>query len=431
MFLISPDEVTSNAAAAAAWLRKRNVRPGDRVAMPGQNDPRLLYLTHGALRTEIIPVIVNPSLSETDRDYVLSDCDPALIVRSLDEIDWNETKTGISDVPLGRPMLSTSGTTGTPKGVWGGVLSDDLARAMADDEHELWQPERCVLVCSPLYHSAGHRLATAALLAGASVLLMERFDANEVVSILRDNNVSATFLTPTHLRRIFALGDPPPLSNALRALHAGEPCPLPLKQRALRCIPNLWEFYGSTEGQFSAISPQDWIEHPGSVGRARHMRTLRIDEPGEDGVGTVYVSAPPFARWEYWNDATRTALAWRENAFTVGDLGRLDDNGYLYLSSRREDLIISGGVNVYPAMIESALMEHPSVREVAVFGVEDAEWGQRVCAAIISDDFESVSTFVQARLSGPARPKHLYPVDALPRTPTGKIDRNALRHLTN
>src|SRR5207302_1535334 len=153
----------------------------------------------------------------------------------------------------------------------------------------------------------------------------------------------------THLRRIFAMGDPPAPRAARRILHAGERCPEPLKRRALEWLPDaLWEFYGSTEGQFTAIAPAEWVEHPGSVGRARAGRRLVIDRPDGDGVGTVYVSAPAFARWEYWRDPERTRLAWRDDLFTVGDLGALDDEGYLSLMARREDLVISGGVNVYP-----------------------------------------------------------------------------------
>jgi acyl-CoA synthetase (AMP-forming)/AMP-acid ligase II len=144
----------------------------------------------------------------------------------------------------------------------------------------------------------------------------------------------------------------------------------------------------------------------------------------------VYVSAPPFARWEYWDDPVRTAEAWEGDTFTVGDLGRLDDEGYLYLVTRREDLVISGGVNVYPAEIERVLLEHPFVHEAAVFGTPDPEWGHRVCAAVVAEgDRDELVRWLRQRLDGPHRPKDVIVVESLPRTPTGKIDRSALRSI--
>ena len=426
VFEILPGRIERLAAAAAGWLAARGVGGGDRIVVPAQNDPRLLALTQGALRTGIVPVLINPAMDERERSWIESDAEPALIVRDLDQIDWDFGTAELAPRPLGRPMLYTSGTTGRPKGVWGGLLDEADARAWALDEQALWAaaPDAPVLVCSPLYHSAGHRLATAALIAGARILLLERFDADAVVRILSKQAVSSVFLVPTHLRRILQAGDPPAPRDARKVLHAGESCPAELKRRALDWIENLWEFYGSTEGQFTAISPDEWRLRPGSVGRARAARTLSIAEAGEDGIGTVFVTAPPFARWEYWRDPQRTAAAWRGGAFTAGDLGRLDD-GYLTLAARREDLIITGGVNVYPGMIEAALLEHPGVRDVAVFGVADDQWGQRVCAAIVAD--EPLEAWIHERLHGPYLPKTVLRMDALPRTPVGKIDRAALR----
>jgi acyl-CoA synthetase (AMP-forming)/AMP-acid ligase II len=428
---ILPQEHDALAGRAAAWLHGRGMRRGDRVAVVAPNDPRLLAFAHGALRTGVVPVFVDPALRPPERAWILEDCDPATVLEDLDTVPWEEDReVELAALPLGQPMLYTSGTTGRPKGVWRGVLSEGEARAWADDERDLWSPEpgAAFLVCSPLYHSAAYRSATSALLAGSRVLLLDRFDSGAVVELLASEPVTGAFLVPTHLRRIFAMGDPPPARAAKRILHAGEQCPDPLKRRALGWLGDaLWEFYGSTEGQFTAISPGEWLEHPGSVGRARSGRRLRIADPDADGIGTVFVSAPAFARWEYWRDPARTARAWRDDLFTVGDLGRLDRDGYLYLATRREDLIISGGVNVYPAQIEQVLLEHRSVQEAAVFGAPDPVWGQRVCAAVVTDDGrEELVRWLRDRLDGPQRPKEVIVVETIPRTATGKIDRSAL-----
>jgi acyl-CoA synthetase (AMP-forming)/AMP-acid ligase II len=164
---------------------------------------------------------------------------------------------------------------------------------------------------------------------------------------------------------------------------------------------------------------------------AKDRRRLEVVEPTADGAGTIYVSAPSFARWEYWGDPQRTAQAWRGDTFTVGDLGRLDADGYLFIAGRREDLIISGGVNVYPAEVERVLTEHPDVVEAAVFGAPDPEWGERVCAAVVGSvgDPEQVRAWARERLTGAQCPKAVYVVDALPRTGTGKVRRTDLSGL--
>ena len=213
---------------------------------------------------------------------------------------------------------------------------------------------------------------------------------------------------------------------ALRLLvHAGSPCPPALKRTAMALTgPDVvWEFYGSTEGQFTVCPPAEWLERPGTVGRARPGREVSVD-----GDGLVWCRPPAFARFVYWRDEARTAAAWRDGAFTVGDLGRLDDDGYLFLDGRRDDLVITGGVNVYPAEVEAALAEVPGVEEVAVFGVADDRWGQRVCAAVVPTAgadpdrvLDAAADHAATHLAGYKRPKQYAAVAVLPRTATGKM----------
>jgi acyl-CoA synthetase (AMP-forming)/AMP-acid ligase II len=203
--------------------------------------------------------------------------------------------------------------------------------------------------------------------------------------------------------------------------HAGAPCPEPLKRAVLAALPagSVWEFYGSTEAQFTVCSTEDWLAAPGSVGRARPGRRLETDERGQ-----LWCAVPRWARFEYWRAPEKTAAAWRGDLVTVGDLGRIDDDGTVWLDGRREDLVISGGVNVYPAEVEAVLDAHPDVVESAVFGVPDDEWGQRVVAAYVGTaDPGALAAWARDRLAAAKRPKSLHPLDELPRTSTGKVRR--------
>jgi acyl-CoA synthetase (AMP-forming)/AMP-acid ligase II len=426
VFEHTKEQVEEASRRAAGWLREQGVGAGDRVAIASSNHPSFVPFALGALRTGVIPVPTNVHLAPEELDRIVADADVALTVT---EDAWPDLRDAppveLADVPLGRPMHYTSGTTGLAKGVWSGMLSEADALALARDEADLWDPRRgdTYLVCSPLYHSAPLRIATSALLAGARVLVSERFDADEIARAFVDEGISGAFLVPTHLRRLLAIEDfRAPVAR--RILHAGEPCPEALKLRAIEVfgVENLSEFLGSTEGQFTFCTSAEWLARPGTIGRARAGRRLSVDAEHH-----IYVTAPSFARWEYWRDPAKTAAAWDGDAFTVGDLGRLDADGYLYLEGRREDLIISGGVNVYPAEVERVLLEYPGVEEAAVFGVPDEEFGQRVCAAIVGDaDADSVRAFARERLAGSHAPKQVFVVDALPRTQTGKVRRSDL-----
>jgi long-chain acyl-CoA synthetase len=269
------------------------------------------------------------------------------------------------------------------------------------------------------------------------------------LGVLRDLAPTTAFLVPTHLHRLLSLDGlgPDETFESLRFLaHAGAPCSPALKRAAMCRVRTggLWEFYGSTEGQFTVCSPEEWLERPGTVGRARPGRTLSIEvdqspmrpKPGSDdghaadrAIGTIWCEVPEFARFSYWRNDEATAAAWRGPSFTVGDVGSLDRDGYLYLSGRRHDLIISGGVNVYPAEVEAALLEIPGVLEVAVFGREDEAWGQRVCAAVVGApglDFDSLRDQAAERLAPYKRPKEYVPTSDLPHTATGKVLRRAV-----
>jgi long-chain acyl-CoA synthetase len=413
----------------AGALHQRGVGPGDRVLFCLPSSANLLLCVLAAARRGVVPVLLNATLLDVERDVLIADAAPALVVTHPSGLAplFDGPELDLAPWPLVRPMHYTSGTTGRPKGVWSGVLDEPDARALFEDEADLWGfgAADTHLVCSPMYHSVSVRLAGAALLRGGRIVVLPHFDATTTVAALEHFEPTTTFMAPTALHRVIGEPGGPGCFSSLRLLiHAGSPCPATLKRAALgRLRPGvLWEFYGSTEGQFTVCSPDEWSERPGTVGRARPGRHLEVDE---DGV--VWCHAPGFARFEYWRDPAATARAWRADAFTVGDMGTLDDDGYLFLDGRRDDLVISGGVNVYPVEIEAVLGEAPGVLQVAVFGVTDPEWGERVCAAVVGDvDVDTLRRHAAQRLAPYKRPKAYYLVGELPHTATGKLRRRDL-----
>jgi len=419
----------------AGGLLRAGLRAGDRVALITTSGRDMLCAILGALRVGIVPVLTHAALLPSERQVLLDDADPALVVddAALAAL-LASAPVEIAPWPLARPMHYTSGTTGRAKGVWSGILDERDAAALLQEELDLWgfhSGDRH-LVCSPQYHSVSIRFSAATLAAGGTVILPGPFDAPQVAAVIAAERPNTTFMVPSHLQRLFALGDAlPPLDGFRLVAHAGAACPEPLKRDTIRRFgaDAVWEFYGSTEGQFTACSSREWFERPGTVGRARRHRLLSVDPDG-----TIWCDVPKWARWEYWRDPERTSTAWRPasvdgayGAFTVRDLGRLDDAGYLYLDGRRDDLIITGGTNVYPAEIESVLTDAPGVEAIAVFGVDDDHWGQRVCAAVVgTTSTEALTAFAREHLAGHKRPKQYFMVDELPHTATGKLRRTAL-----
>ncbi len=388
-------------------------------------------LAMGAARSGVVPVMVNPALLPHERAVVESDIDPGLVVdgpRSAAALLAGRP-TALADVPLVRPMHLTSGTTGRPKGVWSGAPDELAGAAWVDEETELWgfAADDTHLVCGQLHHSAPLRFAAMTLLAGGDVVVPGTFDPATFATSLAAG-VTTTFVVPAHLQRLLGPGSAGAAefdTSSLRLVaHAGAPCPEPLKRLAIDAFgPSvLWEFYGSTEGQCTACDTPTWLEHPGTVGRARPGRSLATDEDG-----SLWCTVPPHARFTYWRDAAATAAAWRGNAFTVGDAGRLDAEGHLFLEGRRGEIIITGGVNVAPLEVERALGTCPGVHDVAVFGLDDERWGQRVCAAVVGGASPGeVLAHARTTLAAHKRPKQVLVVPAIPRNANGKVSRATL-----
>jgi long-chain acyl-CoA synthetase len=409
---------------------------GSRVALLVPGSPDYLAVVLSLLAAGIVPIPLDPRLTAYERERILGHLEPDLVVTEPEQLASMvaHTPERFRDaLPRARPMHVTSGTTGTPKGVYSGLLTPEHAAALVAEERDLWGFEEADvnLVLSPIYHSAPLRFAMGTVLAGGRVVMPGPFDPAAVTAAIEAERPTTMFCVPTHLQRLFRHWDEvgtPDLTCFRLVAHAGAPCPEEVKRRLIATFPpgSTWEFYGSTEGQFTACRSEEWLERPGTVGRARPGRTLTVDDDG-----TIWCAVPEHARFSYYGDPAKTAAAWRDTpagpAFTVGDLGRLDDDGYLYLQGRREDLIISGGVNVYPLEVEQVLLEHPRVSDAAVYAVPDPDWGQRVCAAVVGDATEEeLAAPARERLSPPKRPKTWTFLDELPRTLTGKVRREQL-----
>lgn len=456
MEIVKAAEALSRGAAAASRLRVSGLDQGDRVAFAvpaggltgssleqaAQLQAATTIAAFGALGAGMVPVMVNPELGPIERAQVLSDCRANRVISSAAEMlaladpEGAPRRSDLADLPQARPMHYTSGTTGRAKGVWTGMLPGPVAELWWRDEIEQWphEPSDISLVHGPVAHFGPLRFAMLSWLGGGSAVFPGRFDAPRMARIMTELRPTTAFVVPGHLQRLFALPGGPPPSPYRRLVHAGAACPESLKRTAHRWagVHRVWEFYGSTEGQFTACSGPEWEERPGTVGRSRARRRLLIDN------GVIWCHGPEYCRFEYFDDPERTAAAWREDAgsagvgaaFTVGDLGRLDADGYLWLEGRREDLIITGGVNVYPAQVESVLARLPGVDEIAVFGVVDAVWGQRVCAAFVgSADPDAVRDWARSNLAPHQVPKLIRRLPELPRTASGKIRRVNLADL--
>ncbi|MHA3702146.1 class I adenylate-forming enzyme family protein [Jatrophihabitans sp. YIM 134969] len=415
-------EVTERARRQVGGLLARGVRPGDWVAFlePGSVD--LLAAIHGCLLAGIAPVVLSPGLTAHERDELLTDL-PVRVVGDLTP----GPPADLGPFHRARPVHVTSGTTGSPKAVWSGWLDADAASALHAEEREVWglSADDVHLVLAPLSHSAPLRFALNTVLAGGSVVVLPKFDAATAAAAIARYRPTTTFAAPAHLQRLL---DVPDLdTNSFRLVaHAGSPCPERVKRAALATFPPgvVTEFYGSTEAQFTVCPPEEWLAHPGTVGRARPGRELRVRD------GRVWVRLPAHARFTYFDAPAKTAAAWDDDWFTAGDLGDLDDDGRLFLRGRDGDLVITGGVNVYPAEVERALAELPGVEAVVVFGVPDERWGEQVRAVVEgSVTPEAVGAWAVERLAAPKRPKRVTVVAALPRTHSGKPDRRAAQRL--
>ncbi|HET6182695.1 MAG TPA: AMP-binding protein [Acetobacteraceae bacterium] len=475
-------ELDARSNQLAHLLRARGLKRGDTVALYMENNPRYLEIVWAALRSGLYLTAVNRYLTAEEAAYIINDSDAAAVISSHAKSEvaaefrarcpacrlylmtdgatrgWDAYESAIAASPptpltdesAGELMLYSSGTTGRPKGVRRALRDahpgDDTVFTTIISGYD-FGADTVYLSPAPMYHAAPLAFSTVVQRAGGTVVMMPRFDAAECLALIERYRVTHAQFVPTMFVRMLKLPEEErrrhDLSSLRIAIHAAAPCPAEVKRAMIDWWgPIIHEYYGGTEGNGrTALTAEEWLAHPGSVGRAV-LGTLHIcDEAGAElpagESGLVYFEreAMPFA---YHKDEARTRAAQHPrhpNWSTLGDVGYVDAEGYLYLTDRKAFMIISGGVNIYPREIEDVLITHPLVQDVAVFGLPDPEMGERVHAVIEPapgavpgpELAGSLLDHAARHLARFKLPKTLDFTEALPRLPTGKLYKKALR----
>jgi long-chain acyl-CoA synthetase len=456
--------------------------PGDALATVLGNRPEFLTVLLAAMQSGLYLVPVSRHLTAPEIGYILSDSGAKAVIAesafadvvsgaadeagipaegrvSVDPAEGFRSMAGLcasgsAEPPakrqMGSVMLYTSGTTGRPKGVRRPLLDlapevlIDLMRQTLMRHLDLHPGDEVHLAIGPLYHSAPCVHAMMSLNLGHALVVAPQFRPEHTLELIQRHRVTNSFMVPTMFHRMLALPEEVraryDLSSLRQVFHSAAPIPVETKQKMLDWWgPVLYEYYGSTEsGPVVVATPHEWLAHPGTVGRPVDGVQIRILDPegaelpqGETGL--IYATGQP--GFEYHGDPAKTASSMQGDYYTPGDLGHVDEDGWLYMSDRRTDLVISGGVNIYPAEIESVLLQHPAVGDVVVIGVPDDDWGQRVVALVEpAEDAEAGDALAaellahcEPRLSKLKHPRRLEFRDSLPRTPSGKLSRRRMR----
>jgi len=481
---LSYAELERRSVQLAHVLHDAGLRPGDVVALLTENSLRAFEVYWAALRSGLYITAVNFRLKPDEVAYIVNDCGATALIVSAEQAATAEAITGLTenvklrlayggpvighgsyeetiavapavpfgDQPHGATMLYSSGTTGRPKGVrprLPGVQVSEPGEGLVTLASQFFgvNPETVYLSPGPIYHAAPLRWSGAVQALGGTVVMMKKFDAEQALRTIGDQRVTHAQFVPTMFVRMLRL--PPQvrdrydISSLRVAIHAAAPCPVDVKQKMIGWWgPILTEYYAGTESNgMTIIDSATWLTRPGTVGRPV-LGTLRIC--ADDGtelpageIGGVYFERDdiPFA---YHNDPEKTRGAQHPRHpgwTTLGDIGYLDEDGFLFLTDRKAFMIISGGVNIYPQETENVLALHPAVYDVAVIGVPDPEMGESVAAfiqpaagAVPGPELaQEIVTFVKSKIAGYKAPKVVRFVDDLPRTETGKLMKSELK----
>jgi long-chain acyl-CoA synthetase len=462
---VSRKDYRDRVARAVTVLRELGVGAGSNIGIALRNRPQFLELAAAVTSLGAMAILVAWRLKKDEVRHLVEDSGATVVIYdreaaeavaglpalSLDDYEARLAAAVAAAIAEGAEcefslQLYSSGTTGRPKAIEQDApdVSQETRRRIALTFMEglgIAAPDEVHLVSGPLYHSQPIGFSTFALMAGQRVVLMEGgFDAETWLRTVEQERVSWVTCVPTHFIRILALPEEVQrrydLSSLKCVMHSAAPCPRDIKTAMMDLLPpgTVWEVYGGTEGAMTMISPDEALAKPGSVGRGfppgRPLHIIDDDgnhlPPGE--VGLVY--SPAMVRFRYKGAPELDAETWRGDLYTCGDMGYLDEDGYLFLTDRKKDMIISGGANIYPAEVEAVLFNHPAVADTAVIGIPDAEWGERVLALVERRGAASAAdiiAFCRDNLAHYKCPTAVEFVDRLPRDPNGKLRKRELR----
>ncbi len=481
---ITYGELDERSVRLAHVLHAAGLRRGDVVALLSENSLRVFEVFWAAMRSGLYLTSVNHNLSPHEAGYIIEDSGASALIVSASKAETatavlpnagpprlrlsfggavpgfdsyehalaGASGTPATDQPQGAVMLYSSGTTGRPKGVRPPLPEwhvDEPGDGVVQRTGEYFGagPDTVYLTPAPLYHAAPLRWSAAMQAHGGTVVVMKKFDAEGALKIIQDHAITLAQFVPTMFVRMLQLPDEIrlgyDLSSLRLAVHAAAPCPVEVKRRMIDWWgPILVEYYSSTEGNtFTIVDSPTWLTKPGTVGRSvlgvLHVCDANGDELSAGETGEVYVEREdvPFV---YHNDPAKTKASQHPRHpdwTTMGDIGYLDEDDYLYLTDRASFMIISGGVNIYPQEIENVLALHPAIHDVAVIGVPDPEMGESVKAFVQAaagaepgPELErEIIAFVKSRIAGFKAPRIVEFVDDLPRTETGKLLKGELR----
>ncbi len=478
--VISYAALDAQSNRAAQLFRSLGLGIGDTIALFLDNIPEFYDITWGAQRAGLFYVCIPSKLTAPEVEYIVRDSGARLVIGSAAMAavasalvaplnactrlmiggpvdgwaDWAAAVAAMPDTPIaderaGVDMLYSSGTTGRPKGVRVALPEDPSIAApnvlvmLAQGLYRLGA-DSIYLSPAPLYHAAPLRWSMTVMRLGGTVVMMQHFDPEAALAAIDRYKVNASQWVPTHFVRMLKLDAATraryDLSSLKVAIHAAAPCPIPVKEAMIGWWgPVLYEYYAGSEGNgLTTIDSAQWLTHKGSVGKAAYGALHICDEAGNEvppgTEGLVYFGGGGV--FEYHNDPEKTAEARNAHGWTtLGDIGRVDDDGYLYLTDRKSFMIISGGVNIYPQEIENRLITHPRVADVAVIGGPCPEMGERVIAVVqpvdmaeAGDAFAAeLTAWCRAELSGVKTPRQIDFAAELPRAPTGKLYKRLLR----
>jgi len=470
-------ELDRRSAQLANYLPEKGIRPGDRVGLLLDNSLNYAVAIWAARRSGLLAVPINWQLKPAEVAYLVDDSDARVLIASqrladlatasisglevpvllsdgedfgsfvsLDRAIADQPADQPPDQPDGAPMYYSSGTTGKPKGIRrDSPLQYGELRPFERLYARLYGigPKSVLLIPAPLYFAAPFGWLVAMTALGGQVVLLPRFDAQAMLEAIEAHRVTHALCVPVHFVRLLNLPEDVrrryDLSSLESVVHAGAPCPREVKSAMIAWLgPVLHEYYSGSEGTgFTSVSSPEWLERPGTVGKPVTGAVHILDEAGNElpagEVGSIWFEDP--ARFEYHKAPEKTAAFFNDrNWGSLGDLGYVDDKGYLYIANRRTDLIISGGANIYPQEIENEMAGHPAVLDVAAIGLPDKEFGQAVRLLVqLHSNVEPTEilkadllAFCRSRLAGFKCPRSLLFVTTLPRLANGKLLRREI-----